>query len=496
MEFPFDCYNHFCFDRTEMTLHRGRFPVPITVRLIVLLFAAFAVAGVRAQEAADDPETEAIALFNKGQDAHEVGDLRAAISLYEKALKLIPNFPEAELQRGSAYQSLGELDTAEGSFRRALSLRQDWSLALAHLGSLLIRREKFEEAGPLLKRAIEVNPENTPAYAAMATLAVRTNAPASELNALLKKISSMAAAAKTTAATWSAKAILENALGEKKAAFASAARSLELDPKNISMLALSASIAIDHSDPDRAAAYIEKIAAVDAAAVELPFLKTRLFLERGNNDEALKYAASIANPTKDLIVLKAQIVAATSTDTAALEKQLEAEPRNITALSRLCSLHRVGQPLKAMEFCRRALEVEPNNIEHAVGYGAAMLQAKDYQNAAALFQKLLASAPENFTLRANLATALFQLKRYNEAKVQFQWLVEKQPENVAAYFFLAVSHDQLAEYADAAANYQIFLRMADPKTNQLEIEKINLRLPVLQKQLDAGKGRKNVKTKS
>ena len=96
-------------------------------------------------------------------------------------------------------------------------------------------------------------------------------------------------------------------------------------------------------------------------------------------------------------------------------------------------------------------------------------------------------------MRANLATALFQLKRYNEAKVQFTWLVEKQPSNVAAYFFLAISHDELREYGDAMANYQAFLRLADPKVNQLEIDKVNLRLPTLQKQLDSGKGQKGAK---
>jgi tetratricopeptide (TPR) repeat protein len=146
--------------------------------------------------------------------------------------------------------------------------------------------------------------------------------------------------------------------------------------------------------------------------------------------------------------------------------------------------------------CRRASDAEPNKIEHAIGYGAAMLQAKQYAPAAALLQKLVGIAPDNFTVRANFATALFQLKRYNEAKAQFTWLTEKQPANAVAYFFLAVSYDELGEYPDAMANYQLFLKNADSKVNQLEIDKVNLRLPILQRQLDSGKGRKkNAKTK-
>ena len=43
---------------------------------------------------------------------------------------------------------------------------------------------------------------------------------------------------------------------------------------------------------------------------------------------------------------------------------------------------------------------------------------------------------------------------------------------------------------DAMANYQLYLRLADPEANKLDIEKVNLRLPQLQKLLKDGKGKK------
>jgi tetratricopeptide (TPR) repeat protein len=468
--------------------------------ILLAAVTAFAVCGalhigIEAQES-EGTEGEAIAFFNKGQDAHEAGDLKTAIEFYQKALKIIPDFPEAELQRGSAYQSLGDLDAAERAFRHAVSLREDWSLALANLGALLVRRNKFDEARPILKKAIAVEAENTPAYVATAILAVNTNAGETELREIYKKISYMSAAAKSVASVWSAKAVLENALGEKKAAAASASRSLELDPRQVSMMAMLASFALDAADVSQAAAQIAKIEKFEPAAPELPLLKIRLLLVQGKNEEALQMIEAVKQPNKDLAELRLQLIAATSNDTATLEKQLEADPRNVSVIGRLCSLYRTKDAVRALDFCRRANEVEPNNIDYAIGYGAALLQAKQYPQAVGLFQKLIVVAPEHFTLRANLATALFQLKRYNEAKVQFQWLIEKQPENVVAFYYLAIAHDELGEFGDAMANYQIFLRKADPKTNQLEIDKVNLRLPVLQRQLDAGKGRKNAKAKS
>ena len=118
------------------------------------------------------------------------------------------------------------------------------------------------------------------------------------------------------------------------------------------------------------------------------------------------------------------------------------------------------------------------------------MQAKNFVAAAELLKKLAAAEPENATIRANLATALFQLRRYAEAKAEFRWLIDRQPELAAAYYFLGVAHDNLGEYLDAMANYQEFLRRAKIAEFKDEIDRINLRLPALDRQIKADKGKK------
>jgi tetratricopeptide (TPR) repeat protein len=441
-------------------------------------------------------ENDAIELFNRGQEAHEKGDLRAALDLYEKALKVVADFPEAELQRGNALLGLGRTNDAESAFRKAVGLRDDWSLAYAYLGATLMRQQKFADAKPVLAKAIELDADNTPAWSSTAELAIRTKASEAELRAIHKKIAFFAAAAKPTVAILSAKASLEFALKDESAAAFSAKRALGVDANNLSMLVLVAEHSLNTKDLQTAEAYTKRIEAVDPKAAELNVLKVRMLLAAGKVKEASALIDADKNPSKELLDIKQKILAATETNVATLEKQLEAEPRNIVALERVCSLLRKEEPLRAMEFCKRALDVEPNNIDHAVGYAAAMLQAKQYPQASALLQKLVNLAPENQTIRANFATSLFQQKRYTEAKPQFIWLSEKQPANAVTYFFLAIAHDELGEYADAMANYQLFMKHADATVHKLEIEKVNLRLPTLQKQLDAGKGRNNAKSKS
>ncbi|MGH9949011.1 MAG: tetratricopeptide repeat protein [Pyrinomonadaceae bacterium] len=444
---------------------------------------------------AQGSEADAVDLFNKGQEAHEKGELLSAIEFYKKALNLIPDFAEAELQKGNAFVSLKKFAEAETAFRRAVELREDWSLAYASLGSLLIRRGKFNEAETILAKAIELDADNKPAWVARADLAILTKAPPAKLKAIYEKVSAMSASARPTGSVWAARASLELALGEKHAAARSAGKALELAPSNISMLALLANDAIDMKDLVRSNGLIKLIESSEPTAAELPFLKVRQFIADGKVNEALKLIDSQPNPSKELIAIKNELIAANSNDIPALEKQLESDPRNAVMLGRLCSLLRTVDPTRSMEYCRRALDVEPNNIEHAIGFGGALIRAKQYEQAVVIFTRLLNAEPNNLSIRANLATALFQLKRYNEAKVHFVWLTEKQPSNAASYFFRAVSHDELGEYGDAMANYRSFLKYADPKINELEIEKVHLRLPSLQRQLDAGKGRKNVKAK-
>ena len=100
-------------------------------------------------------------------------------------------------------------------------------------------------------------------------------------------------------------------------------------------------------------------------------------------------------------------------------------------------------------------------------------------------------APDNATARANLAAALFQLKRYPEAKIEFLWLIRQQPDAAGPYYFLGVLHDELSEYMDAVANYQQYLRLADPNEHKTDIERVNLRLPQIQKLIREGKGKKS-----
>jgi tetratricopeptide (TPR) repeat protein len=98
--------------------------------------------------------------------------------------------------------------------------------------------------------------------------------------------------------------------------------------------------------------------------------------------------------------------------------------------------------------------------------------------------------PKNFTARQNLALALYELKRYNESIEEFERLIEAKPDAPVIYYYLATANDFAGNYVAALAAYQKFLELAKPETNQLEIDKVKLRLPAVANQVKKGAGKK------
>jgi tetratricopeptide (TPR) repeat protein len=159
-------------------------------------------------------------------------------------------------------------------------------------------------------------------------------------------------------------------------------------------------------------------------------------------------------------------------------------------LGRLGASYRTDDPARSLEFYRKAAEIQPDAPEYALGYAAALVQARRFAEAAGILRQVVKTSPGNYVAHANLATALYEAKRYPEAIPEYEWIVAAKPEISVAHYFIATSHDYLGEYPEALASYEKFLAVADPKTNQLEIDKVKLRLPSLRRQIQLGEGAK------
>lgn len=472
----------------------------VTLCLLVISAASNAVFG---QD--DENSQKIISTFKEAQDAHEKGNLERALDLYKKVLELAPNLPEAEYQSGVVLLALRRSEDAETSFRKAVEARPDWSLALAALGDSIVARHKrlsmaadskgsestYTEATEILRKAIAVDADNAPAWVALADLRLFSPLGAGLLRETLVSIRNLTdGKMNPPVALWNIRAALERRLGDDKSAEASLKKALAADPGNRGALIALAEIFIRRDDVAAGSEIAARLTKTYPEDDGVKLLNARVFAAEGKSDEALKAIAGIVQPPPEAVELRNRIASSTNENVADLEAQLERSPADASILGRLCVLERISAPEKALDYCRRASEAEPNNIKHAIGFGAALVQAKQFDRAAAIFSKIIELEPNNSTAHANLAAALFQLKRYSAARDEYQWLIDHNNGVPIAYYLIGITHDQLGAYLDAMANYQLFLKFAEPAINQLEIDKVKLRLPSLQKQISQMKNKK------
>ena len=71
----------------------------------------------------------------------------------------------------------------------------------------------------------------------------------------------------------------------------------------------------------------------------------------------------------------------------ALEKLLEKNPRSAMLLGRLGASYRTDDPARSLDFYRKASEIQPDAPEYALGYGAALVQARRFPEAAHILDR-------------------------------------------------------------------------------------------------------------
>jgi tetratricopeptide (TPR) repeat protein len=443
-------------------------------------------------EAAADP----VKLFEQGQNAHAQGDLTKALALYDAAIKVRPEFPEAEYQRGTLLISLGRLADAESGFRRAIELKNNWSLPYAALGGLLVRLKREPDAESFLRQAIKLDGQSSLALRLLADIRLRAGDAKEALE--LARLASKDPEAPL--ATWLLLAMAQRATGDNTGALASLDHVLHVDPRQLSALIERAEVRFAIGEKDRA---LGDLAAAEPLVNGDKANASRIasaYEGAGKPEEARKVATAAglidskiaAGGTGGVVGTSEEIEAANSDDAEvarkALEGLLQKNPNSAMLLARLGDSYRKIDATRSLDFYRRALQIEPGNADYATGYSSALIQNRRFAEAVSILRQVIAKFPDNYAAHANLATALYSLKAFNEALAEYQWLLKTKPELTVSHYFIATAHDNLGEYEEALAAYELFLTNANQKTNELEIEKVKLRLPSLRRQIQLGQG--------
>jgi len=471
----------------------------LAVLAVIALLLTSCLASIALSQTDDgfgDMAADPVKLFELGQHAHGLGEFEKALAFYDQAIKVRPEFPEAEFQRGNALVSLGRFTEAEAAFRRSIQLKKSWSLPYSALGALLMRVGRDREAEPMFREALVVDPKDNVALRMLSEIRLRGGDARDALDLARRATSNDEA----PASAWIVQAAAERANGDKNAARNILDQVLSSDAGNLAALMERADILAEEKNYDAAVTDLkaaEKLKPGDKVILSrLAFV----YQQAGKLEQAqaIAQAAGLevqqtAGDGKIRVIGTSQEIEAANSDDPiiarkALEKLLEKNPRNALLLARLGATFRTEDPNRSIEFYRRAAELQPDSAEYAVGYAAALVQARRFSAAAHILRQVVKSDPQNYAAHANLATSLYELKLYGDALQEYEWLIAAKPNVIVAYYFIATAHDYLGQYPEALASYEKFLARADPRTNQLEIEKIKLRLPTLRRQIQLGEG--------
>jgi Flp pilus assembly protein TadD len=100
---------------------------------------------------------EARGEFEKGETALEKNKLTEGILHLEKAIAIYSNFPEAQIELGTAYMDAKEWNKAELALKQAIELAPNASNAFFALGELYLQQKKYSEAEKQLRQGLGID---------------------------------------------------------------------------------------------------------------------------------------------------------------------------------------------------------------------------------------------------------------------------------------------------------------------------------------------------
>ncbi|MEP7274171.1 MAG: tetratricopeptide repeat protein, partial [Acidobacteriota bacterium] len=176
---------------------------------------------------------------------------------------------------------------------------------------------------------------------------------------------------------------------------------------------------------------------------------------------------------------------------AQLESLVKQQPDRADLHSQLAELSLTSQPERALAEYSSAAKLEPREPRHQIGVASAMVRLRRFQDAVPILRQVLSLNLKDevaYFAHTNLGTALFELDDFAGAAAEYIWILKRQQTRgdqkraAITLYFIGICFDKLGDLEQAMKAYEQFMTVASAD-NQLEIEKVKLRLPSLRRQL-------------
>ncbi len=136
------------------------------------------------------------------------------------------------------------------------------------------------------------------------------------------------------------------------------------------------------------------------------------------------------------------------------------------------SLFRLGRDDEALKSLTEAITMDSTNCDAYFSLGSIYMKKKDYQQAAAMFDKRIACDPRSMSLAAylNAAASHMQTKNFPRVRELLVTTIEKRPDYLPARLWLARYYTQVDSLDNAKAEYDSVLKQIGPNVDKYKKE--------------------------
>jgi tetratricopeptide (TPR) repeat protein len=334
-------------------------------------------------------------LLMTGWRFHQAGDLPRAEEAYRRLVQQEPGNAQAWFLLGALCQARGDLAAALTSLEQALRLRPEYPEALHHQGIVFIKQKRFAEAMSCFQRALQLEPRNVEIQTNLALVLAHQGQHAeavSRLQAALAVQPDYARAQTQLQTIQAQQAAAEGSAYLERKQFAEAADRFR------QVLRLRPESAEAHRDLGRALACQGQL---DEAIASY--------------QQALRLRPDFAEAHHHVGVLLRQQKRFTEAE-ASIRAAVRLRP-DLPELHDLLAETLLDQkrPAEAEASCRAALQLRPEMTEAHNNLGRALLEQDRLTEAMACFERALQLLPDFAQAHNNRAVALWQLERFEEA---------------------------------------------------------------------------------
>jgi predicted TPR repeat methyltransferase len=426
-------------------------------------------------------EADIAAIFDKGLQAHNAGDLSAAEQLYQETLAIKPQHPEANHNIGVVLVTKNELDKALTFFKFALDNSPNVSLFWASYIDTLIKLERIGESKILVKAVKQAGISCDKIEALSQHLDVEHQDPgpkgSQDLNKLLEeqKFDDAIKMCLSLTETYPSSVVLNITLGKGyfelgqiEPAIESFQKAIEINPKCTVGFVILGQIHSAQGDTDQAIENLKKAIEIEPECAEIRLNMGMLLKDQGKPQAAIEsYQRAIEiNPNFAASYNNIGVILRDTDDLSGAIKNFKQalimDPNCAEIYTNLGNvLGDKGDHEAAIEAYQQATKIKPNYAEIYYNMGNALQAKGNLTDAIKSYQRTLHIKPDHAEAYNNMGTALNAVGDYEKAISSYKQAIKIDPLNYDSYYNVGLIQEANDNPEEAIENFEEVLKL-DP----------------------------------